>query len=67
MPLVTLFGGKSYDHGSAYVIGDFFGIAQWFGDLEQMAIAAIWTSANVCSGSRLCENVIQIEICSKFA
>ena len=29
MPLVTLFGGKSYDHGSAYVIGDFFGVAQW--------------------------------------
>jgi GNAT superfamily N-acetyltransferase len=29
MPLVTLFGGKSFDHGSAYVIGDFFGVAQW--------------------------------------
>lgn len=29
MPLVSLFGGKSYDHGSAYVIGDFFGVAQW--------------------------------------
>lgn len=29
MPLVTLFGGKSFDHGSAYVIGDFSGVAQW--------------------------------------
>jgi len=29
MPLVTLFGGKSFDHGSAYVIGDFMGVAQW--------------------------------------
>jgi GNAT superfamily N-acetyltransferase len=29
MPLVTLFGGKSFDHGSAYVIGDFIGVAQW--------------------------------------
>jgi GNAT superfamily N-acetyltransferase len=29
MPLVTLFGGKSLDHGSAYVIGDFSGVAQW--------------------------------------
>ena len=29
MPLVTLFGGKSFDHGSAYVIGDFAGVAQW--------------------------------------
>jgi RimJ/RimL family protein N-acetyltransferase len=29
MPLVTLFGGKSFDHGSANVIGDFFGVAQW--------------------------------------
>ena len=29
MPLVTLFGGKSLDHGSAYVIGDFAGVAQW--------------------------------------
>jgi GNAT superfamily N-acetyltransferase len=29
MPLVTLFGGKSFDHGSAYVIGDFVGVAQW--------------------------------------
>ena len=29
MPLVTLFGGKAHDHGSAYVIGDFFGVAQW--------------------------------------
>jgi GNAT superfamily N-acetyltransferase len=28
-PLVTLFGGKSFDHGSAYVIGDFFGVAHW--------------------------------------
>jgi GNAT superfamily N-acetyltransferase len=28
-PLVTLFGGKSFEHGSAYVIGDFFGVAQW--------------------------------------
>jgi len=29
MPMVTLFGGKSFDHGSAYVIGDFSGVAQW--------------------------------------
>jgi len=29
MPLVTLFGGKSCDHGSAYVVGDFIGVAQW--------------------------------------
>lgn len=29
MPLVTLFGGKAFDHGSAYVIGDFVGVAQW--------------------------------------
>jgi GNAT superfamily N-acetyltransferase len=29
MPLVTLFGGKSFDHGSAYVVGDFAGVAQW--------------------------------------
>ena len=29
MPLVTLFGGKSFEHGSAYVIGDFLGVAQW--------------------------------------
>lgn len=29
MPLVTLFGGKAFDHGSAYVIGDFAGVAQW--------------------------------------
>lgn len=29
MPLVTLFGGKSFDHGTAYVIGDFAGVAQW--------------------------------------
>lgn len=29
IPLVTLFGGKSFDHGSAYVIGDFHGVAQW--------------------------------------
>lgn len=28
-PLVTLFGGKSFDHGTAYVIGDYFGVAQW--------------------------------------
>jgi len=28
-PLVTLFGGKSFEHGSAYVIGDFVGVAQW--------------------------------------
>ncbi len=28
-PLVTLFGGKSFDHGSAYVVGDYFGVAQW--------------------------------------
>lgn len=29
IPLVTLFGGKSLDHDSAYVIGDFCGVAQW--------------------------------------
>ncbi len=29
VPLVTLFGGKAFDHGSAYVIGDFVGVAQW--------------------------------------
>jgi ribosomal protein S18 acetylase RimI-like enzyme len=29
MPLVTLFGGKSFDHGSAYVAGDFRGVAQF--------------------------------------
>ncbi|MFN4142970.1 GNAT family N-acetyltransferase [Aestuariivirga sp.] len=29
IPLVTLFGGKSLDHGSAYIIGDFCGVAQW--------------------------------------
>jgi GNAT superfamily N-acetyltransferase len=29
IPLVTLFGGKSFDHGSAYVLGDFLGVAQW--------------------------------------
>ncbi|MDW4551241.1 hypothetical protein R5H32_17935 [Defluviimonas sp. D31] len=28
-PLVTLFGGKSFDHGSALVVGDYFGVAQW--------------------------------------
>lgn len=28
-PLVTLFGGKSFDHGSAFVIGDYLGVAQW--------------------------------------
>ena len=29
LPLVTLFGGKSFDHGTAYIIGDFAGVAQW--------------------------------------
>ncbi len=29
MPLVTLVGGKSFDHGTAYVVGDFSGVAQW--------------------------------------
>jgi GNAT superfamily N-acetyltransferase len=29
VPFTTLFGGKSFDHGSAYVIGDFFGVVQW--------------------------------------
>ena len=29
LPLVTLFGGKSFDHGTAYVIGDFAGVVQW--------------------------------------
>ena len=28
-PLVTLFGGKSFDHGTACVAGDFCGVAQW--------------------------------------
>ena len=28
-PLVTLFGGKAFDHGSAHVIGDYHGVAQW--------------------------------------
>lgn len=28
VPLVTLFGGKSFDHGTAYVLGDFFGVVQ---------------------------------------
>ncbi|MCY1125739.1 GNAT family N-acetyltransferase [Frigidibacter sp. RF13] len=29
MPLVTLFGGKSFDHGTAYVAEDFRGVAQF--------------------------------------
>ncbi|MCU9850112.1 GNAT family N-acetyltransferase [Defluviimonas sp. WL0024] len=29
LPLVTLFGGKSFDHGSAFVVGDYLGVAQW--------------------------------------
>lgn len=29
LPLVTLFGGKSLDHGTAHVVGDFCGVAQW--------------------------------------
>ncbi len=29
MPLVTLFGGKSFETGSALVVGDYFGVAQW--------------------------------------
>lgn len=29
LPLVTLFGGKSFDHGTAYVVGDFAGVAHW--------------------------------------
>lgn len=29
VPFTTLFGGKSFDCGSAYVIGDFFGVVQW--------------------------------------
>lgn len=29
MPLVTLFGGKSFDCGTACVAGDFLGVAQW--------------------------------------
>lgn len=28
-PFVTLFGGVSFEHGSAHVVGDFFGTAQW--------------------------------------
>jgi hypothetical protein len=27
-PLVTLFGGKAFDYGSAYVAGDYFGAAR---------------------------------------
>lgn len=29
LPLVTLFGGKAFEHSSAYVAGDFCGVAQW--------------------------------------
>jgi len=29
MPFATLFGGRSFDHGSAHVVGDFVGVAQW--------------------------------------
>lgn len=29
IPFLSAFGGKSFDHGSAYVIGDFFGVVQW--------------------------------------
>jgi GNAT superfamily N-acetyltransferase len=29
MPLVTRFGGKAFDQGSAYVIDDFRAVAQW--------------------------------------
>ena len=29
MPLVGIFGGPGFDHGSAYVIGDFSGTALW--------------------------------------
>ena len=29
IPFVNFFGGKSLDHGSAYVIGDFVGVVQW--------------------------------------
>lgn len=29
LPLVNLFGGKSFDHDCAHVIGDFHGVAQW--------------------------------------
>jgi len=28
-PFSTLFGGKAFEHGSAHVIGDFHGAAQW--------------------------------------
>jgi GNAT superfamily N-acetyltransferase len=28
-PLVMLFGGKAFDHGSALVVGDYFGVSQW--------------------------------------
>jgi GNAT superfamily N-acetyltransferase len=28
-PLVMLFGGKAFDHGTAFVLGDFFGVSQW--------------------------------------
>lgn len=28
-PFMALFGGKSFEHGSAHVIGDLAGVAQW--------------------------------------
>ena len=29
IPFVSLFGGKAFEHGSAYVIGEFSGVALW--------------------------------------
>ena len=29
MPFVSMYGGSAYDHGSAYVIGKFSGVALW--------------------------------------
>ena len=29
MPFVSIYGGKAFDHGSAYVIGEFSGVALW--------------------------------------
>ena len=29
VPFTTMFGGKAFDHDSAYVIGDFFGVLYW--------------------------------------
>ena len=29
MPFVGLYGGKAFDHGSAYIVGGFEGVALW--------------------------------------